>query len=62
MLHDMFAVPFTEIAQILDKSRDASEALASLECDVVRPRSRRRSERDPGRQEKLANGSEAPDA
>lgn len=29
VLHDMFAVPFAEIAQILGKSRDASKMLAS---------------------------------
>lgn len=29
VLHDMFAVPFTEIGQILDKSTDAAKMLAS---------------------------------
>jgi RNA polymerase sigma-70 factor (ECF subfamily) len=36
VLHDMFAVPFVEIATILERSPDATRQLASRACRRVR--------------------------
>lgn len=46
VLHDIFAVPFDEIAQILGKSTDASKMLASRARRKVQGAHRRTDERD----------------
>jgi RNA polymerase sigma factor (sigma-70 family) len=46
VLHDIFAVPFDEIAQILGKSTDASKMLASRARRKVQGTHRRTDERD----------------
>jgi RNA polymerase sigma factor (sigma-70 family) len=46
VLHDIFAVPFDEIAQILGKSTDASKMLASRARRKVQGTRRRTDERD----------------